>query len=52
MLKKALTWAGIAFLVFFVAFKPSASVEVVRTLGNTAVAIMQGLGGFFSSLVN
>jgi hypothetical protein len=52
MLKKVLTWGGIAFLVFFVAFKPGSAAEVVKTLGSTAVDIFQGVGDFFSSLVS
>ena len=52
MLKKCLVWGGIAFLIFFVAFKPGASAEVVHTLGNTAVDILANMGEFFSSLVS
>lgn len=52
MLKKVLVWGGIAFVVFFVAFRPGASVDVVRTLGATFGDIMQGVGEFFGSLVN
>lgn len=51
MLRKYLTWAGIAFLIFFVAFKPDSAAEVVYTLGNTAVDIMANMGDFFSGLV-
>lgn len=52
MLKKVLTWGGIAFLIFFVAFKPGSAAEVVKTLGNTAVDILSGMGDFFASLVS
>jgi hypothetical protein len=52
MVKKILTWGGIAFLIFFVAFKPTAAAEVVKTLGNTLVDIGNGVGDFFSSLVS
>lgn len=51
MLRKYLTWAAIAFLVFFVAFKPSSAAEVVRTLGNTTVDILSAFGRFFAGLV-
>jgi hypothetical protein len=50
--KKILTWAGIAFVIFFVAFRPGAAADVVKTLGNTAIDIFHGLGDFFSSLVS
>jgi len=52
MVKKILTWGGVAFLIFFVAFKPNAAAEVVKTLGNTLVDIGNGVGDFFSSLVS
>ncbi|HEX6686156.1 MAG TPA: hypothetical protein VF062_25510 [Candidatus Limnocylindrales bacterium] len=52
MVKKILTWGAIAFVVFFVAFRPTAAADVVKTLGNTAVDVMQGVGDFFSSLVS
>lgn len=52
MVKKILTWGGIAFLVFFVAFRPTAAADVVKTLGNTLVDIAGGVGDFFSSLVS
>jgi hypothetical protein len=52
MVKKILTWVVIAFVVFFVAFRPGAAADVVKTLGNTTVDIFHGLGDFFSSLVS
>lgn len=52
MVKKILTWGGIAFLVFFVAFRPSAAADVVKTLGNTLVDIGSGISDFFGSLVS
>jgi hypothetical protein len=51
MIKKILTWGGIAFLVFFVAFRPDAAANVVKSLGGTVMDIAQGMGDFFSSLV-
>lgn len=52
MLKKVLVWGGIAFIVFFVAFRPGAAFDVVRMLGDTAATIFQGVGEFFNGLVN
>ena len=51
MVKKILVWGGIAFLIFFVAFRPDAAANVVKSLGNTVMDIAQGFGDFFSSLV-
>lgn len=44
MLKKIVTWGGIAFVVFFVAFRPAAAVDIVKTLGATATDIFLGVG--------
>lgn len=52
MAKKILTWGGIAFLVFFVAFRPTAAADVVKSLGNVAIDLGHGIGDFFSSLVS
>lgn len=51
MLKKVLVWGGIAFLVFFVAFRPGAAADVVGALGRTAADIFVAVGQFFNSLV-
>lgn len=50
-LKKIITWGGIAFLIFFVAFRPVAAREVVVTLATVAVDILTGVGDFFNRLV-
>jgi hypothetical protein len=52
MVKKVLTWASIAFLIFFIAFRPASAAEVVKSLGSGLVAIGAGFGDFFSSLVS
>lgn len=51
MVKRILVWGGIAFVLFFVAFKPSAAGAVVRQLGSVAADIFQGVNDFFGSLV-
>jgi hypothetical protein len=51
MLKKVLTWGGVAFLVFFIAYRPTSAAGVVKSLGSGLVAIATGIGDFFSSLV-
>ncbi|NJC69374.1 hypothetical protein HC031_06515 [Planosporangium thailandense] len=52
MVKKVLTWASIAFLVFFVAYRPASAAQVVKSLGNGLVDIGTGFGDFFSRLVS
>lgn len=51
MLKKFLTWGGIAFLLFFIAYRPDAAASVFKSLGSGVVDIAQGVGDFFTSLV-
>ena len=52
MLKKVLTWGGISFLIFFIAFKPSAAMGVVKALWDTLIDIGDNVGKFFNSLVS
>jgi hypothetical protein len=52
MVKKILSWGGIAFRVFFVAFRPNAAADVVKTLGGVLIDVGNGVGDFFSSLVS
>ena len=51
MVKKILVWALVAFLIFFVAFRPDSAAAVVKSLGSTVMDVAQGFGDFFSSLV-
>jgi hypothetical protein len=51
MLKKLVGWALIAFMIFFVAFRPDSAAEVVKSLGAGVIDIAQGFGDFFTSLV-
>lgn len=51
MLRKVLVWGAIAFVIFFVAFRPSAAADVIRTLGEVTGDIFEGVGDFFGGLV-
>lgn len=51
MVKKVLTWLGIAFLIFFIAFRPNSAAEVFKSLGGGLMDVASGFGDFFSSLV-
>ena len=51
MVKKVLTWAGIAFLIFFVAYRPNSAADVFKSIGGSIMDIAQGFGDFFTSLV-
>ncbi|CAM3355514.1 hypothetical protein [Stackebrandtia soli] len=50
-MKKVLTWAGVAFLVFFVAFSPNSASNVVQTIAGSIGDIGKGFATFISSLV-
>lgn len=50
MLKKVLRWGGLAFLVFFVAYRPHSAANVVQSLGSGLVGIANGFGDFFAQL--
>ncbi len=51
MVKKILTWGGIAFLVFFIAYRPTNAAAVFKSLGGGLVDVATGIGDFFSNLV-
>ena len=52
MMKKALAWAAVAFLIFFVAYRPVGAANVFKSLGSDIIDIAQGFGDFFSYLVS
>jgi hypothetical protein len=51
MVKKVLTWGSIAFLIFFVAYRPHNAAAVAKTIGSGLMDLATGFGDFFSSLV-
>jgi hypothetical protein len=52
MVKKVLTWALVAFLVFFVVSRPTAAAQVVKSIGSGILSIGTGFGDFFTKLVS
>jgi hypothetical protein len=50
MPKKILRWGGLAFLVFFIAYRPQSAANVVSSLGGGLLDIANGFGDFFASL--
>lgn len=51
MVKKILTWGGLAFLIFWIAYSPDAAADVFKSLGGTLKDIAQGAGDFVNKLV-
>jgi hypothetical protein len=52
LVKKIFTWLFIAFLIFFVAFRPAAAAVIARWIGAILSAIATGLGDFVSRVVS
>lgn len=50
-MKKLLTWGGLAFLVFFVAFRPNEASGAVRSLAGGILDAANGFATFFTNLV-
>lgn len=51
MVKKVLTWSLVAFLIFFIAFRPTEAAAVFTSIGHGILDIATGFGDFFSNLV-
>lgn len=51
MVKKVFTWGGVAFLIFFIAFRPASAAEVFKSIGSGIMDIATGFGDFFTNLV-
>jgi hypothetical protein len=51
MVKKILTWGLIAFLLFFIAYRPASAAAVFKSLGSGVADIGSGIATFFSNLV-
>ncbi|MCW2639068.1 MAG: hypothetical protein JWP76_1374 [Dactylosporangium sp.] len=52
MAKKVVTWAVIAFLVFFVAFHPDTAAHAAQSLGALVVNVGKGFGDFFTRVAS
>ena len=50
MAKKALGWVGIAFLIFFIAYRPESAANIARSIGSGIMDLASGFGDFFTSL--
>jgi hypothetical protein len=48
--KKILRWGGLAFLVFFVAYRPQSAAGIVSSIGGGLIDIANGFGEFVSTV--
>jgi len=51
MLKRIFIWVGIAFLIFYVATRPSDASAMVKSMGSGLQTIGVGFGDFVSGLL-
>ncbi|GIG58296.1 hypothetical protein Lfu02_26680 [Longispora fulva] len=51
MVKKILTWGGLAFLVFFIAYRPDSAAGVAGKIGDTIGEVLSGMGDFLAGVV-
>lgn len=51
MVKKILTWGSIAFLIFFIAYRPESAAQVAKSIGSGLADLADGFTNFFTSLV-
>jgi hypothetical protein len=49
-MKKVITWALVAFLVFYIVTKPNDAAGIFRQLGNGVKGLATGFGAFVSGL--
>ncbi|MEH1102243.1 MULTISPECIES: hypothetical protein [Micromonospora] len=49
--KKLLIWGSVAFLIYFMAFRPEGAAEMFKAIGAGLMAMAQGLGDFLTSLM-
>jgi hypothetical protein len=49
--RKLLFWGFIAFLIFFMAFRPDGAAQMFKGIGAGLMAMFQGLGDFMTSLM-
>ena len=52
MVKKILKYGGVAFLVYFVAFRPQSAANLVDTVGTGILNTASGIGDFFAMVVS
>ncbi|MFE9693060.1 hypothetical protein [Micromonospora sp. NPDC005806] len=51
VIKKILAWGFLAFLIYFMAFRPDGAAQMFKGLGAGLMAIFQGLGDFMTGVM-
>ncbi|MFI5832080.1 MULTISPECIES: hypothetical protein [Micromonospora] len=52
VIKRILAWGFLAFLIYFMAFRPDGAAQLFRGIGAALMAIAQGLGDFLTGLMS
>ncbi|MGC4894932.1 hypothetical protein [Micromonospora sp. DT31] len=52
VIKKILAWGLLAFLIYFMAFRPDGAAQLFKGIGVALMAIAQGLGDFLTGLMS
>ncbi|MGR6322411.1 hypothetical protein Q2K19_13555 [Micromonospora soli] len=51
VIKKILAWGFLAFIIYFMAFRPDGAAQTFKSIGAALMAIFQGLGDFMTGLM-
>lgn len=51
MVKKIAVWGGIAFLLFFIAYRPESAMDVLSALGNTVKDVGQAIADLVDRMI-
>ncbi|WP_235965935.1 hypothetical protein [Micromonospora rubida] len=49
--KKVLLWGSVAFLIYFVAFRPDSAAQMCKGIGAGLMAMAVGIGDFLTGLM-
>jgi hypothetical protein len=52
VIKKILAWGFLAFLIYFMAFRPDGAAQMFKAIGAALIAIFQGFGDFLTGLMS
>lgn len=52
MVKRVLTWGGVAFLLFFIALRPDSAADVFMSIGSTVADIGQAVGNLVKRTIS
>ncbi len=51
LVKKTLAWGFLAFVIYFMAFRPDGAAQTFKGIGTGLMAVFQGLGDFMTGMM-